>query len=32
MKERMPLSIDYDKRLARYLIEKMLGNEWPYPT
>jgi hypothetical protein len=32
MKERMTLSKDYDTRLLRYLIERTLGNEWPFPT
>jgi hypothetical protein len=32
MKERMTLSKDYDVRLVRYLIERTLGNEWPFPT
>ena len=32
MKERMTLSVDYDQRLARYLVERTLGNEWPFPT
>ena len=31
-KERMTLSKDYDTRLARYLVERTLGNEWKYPT
>jgi hypothetical protein len=32
MKERMTLSLDYDTRLARYLVERTLGNDWPFPT
>ncbi len=32
MKERMTLSKDYDARLLRYLIERILGNDWPFPT
>jgi hypothetical protein len=32
MKERMTLSKDYDVRLVRYLVERTLGNEWPFPT
>jgi hypothetical protein len=31
-KERMTLSKDYDVRLVRYLLERTLGNEWPFPT
>ena len=31
-KERLTLSKDYDARLLRHLIERVLGNDWPYPT
>jgi len=32
MKERVTLSRDYDARLVRYLIETIIGNDWPFPT
>jgi hypothetical protein len=32
MKERVTLTLDYDVRMLRYLIERVLGNDWPFPT
>jgi hypothetical protein len=32
MKERVTFTVDYDARMMRYLIERVLGNEFPYPT
>jgi hypothetical protein len=32
MKDRVTLTLDHDVRLIRWLVERVLGNDWPYPT